>query len=270
MPALPAMPSVKITYIIQSDWAMRLLIVMVTFFCTSLYGQNAREIIAHYLDTVSNGRVENWNKIESIYTESEVYYSQKDFNGDVDLLHRDKPSFHKRFTVLPYNQKEELYADSSFLKLTSTFYYLKDKTVIVLDNMPPMIKEPTIRDEFHSVHLPVQIAKLLQKSRSVELLRIKEFPLEGFLCYEIRMTTKGRRYILYINTETFLLEYWNGREDEDLSILTRFSSYKKIENFLIPMSEKLVKNGAAYFWSDTKKYLINPEIDIELFDYKGN
>jgi hypothetical protein len=75
-----------------------------------------------------------------------------------------------------------MYSDSSLVELLGTFYHLKDKTVILLENVPPIIKQPPRKDEFYSAHLPVQIAKLMDNSRSIELLGTKEFPLDGRLC----------------------------------------------------------------------------------------
>jgi hypothetical protein len=248
---------------------MKSLAILIIIFSPSAYGQNPREIIRHYLDTVSNGNVENWNSIRSFYTESEVYHSQNDFAGKVNLIQPDQSNFHKSFRVLPHHHKIEIYADSSFTKLVSEFYFLKNKTVILLNNVPPVTKQPPARDEFFSAHLPVQISKLAGKSKSIELTGIKEFLADGVSCYEIKMITKGRTYVLYINTSTYLLEYWNGREDGDLSILTKFYNYKKVENFLIPMSESLIKNGVVYFWNHTKNYQINADINMEVFNYKG-
>lgn len=257
-------------YATMKSTTMRALIIIVALFPTSIFGQDARAIVNHYLDTVSNGNIDNWNRIKSIYKESEAYYSQNDFEQRVNLFKPDKSSFIKSFRVLPYNFKHDIYSDSSFQILTSSFYYLKEKTVLLLDNTPPIIKQAPSRDEFYSAHLPVKISKLMSKSRSVELLGIKEFPLDELLCYEIKMTAKGRSYLLYINTETFLLEYWNDREDEDLSILTRFSNYRQVDEFLVPMSESLLRNGTTFFWEHTKRYLINSKIDIEMFNYKDN
>lgn len=246
---------------------MKSLIIVFILLATSLYGQDAREIINRYLDTVSNGNVDNWNKIKSTYIESEVCYSQQNFEQKVSFLKPDKPSFHKSYRVPPYNHKIEIYEDSAFTRLLSSFYYLKNRTIILLGNIPPMIKEPAPRDEFFSDHLPVQISKLVDKSKSIELLGIKQFPIEGLQCYEIKITTKGRNYVLYINTDTFLLEYWNGREDEDMSILAKFYNYKKVDGFLLPMSDCLMRNGVVYFWKNIKQIEINADIDPQLFNY---
>ncbi len=246
---------------------MRILIIVFGIFSTSLHGQDAREILRNYLDTVSNGNIDNWNQIKSIYTESESLYTQQSFDQKVDLLKKDKANFSKMFIVFPYNHKHELYEDSSFTKLSSTFYFLEDRTIILMGNMPPIIKnQPFERDEFFSNHLPVEIWKLMVKSESVELLGIKEFPTEELECYEIKMITEGRNYYLYINPKTFLLEYWNRSGDP--SLLTKFYNYKKVEDLLMPMSHCSTRHGLVYYWNNTRRIEINVDIDPEIFNYK--
>lgn len=248
---------------------MKLLILVFGLLSTSLYGQNAREIVNHYLDTVSNGNIDNWNKIKSIYSESEGLYNQYNYEHKVNFLKREKPNFTKVFLVFPYNRKHELYEDSAFTQLLSTFYFLENRTIILMSNMPPVIKSsPSSRDEFFSDHLPVQIWKLMNKSKSVELLGIKEFPNDGFSCYEIKINIKGRNYYLYINTKTLLLEYWNGNGEDDRSFLTKYYNYKKVDDFLMPMSQSAMRNGIVYYWSNTSKIEINAAIDPEIFNYK--
>ena len=246
---------------------MKLLTIAFILFATSLHGQDAIEIVSRYLNKVSNGNVDNWNKIKSIYTESEVYYSQQDFEQKVDFLKSDKAHFHKSYRVSP-NQKIDIYEDSTFANKLSTFYFLESKTIILLGNIPPIIKPPPPHDEgFTSDHLPLQIRNLMQKSRSVELLGVKEFPVEGLQCYEIKISAKQGNYVLYINTDTFLLEYYNGRKDGDLSFLIKLSDYKKIEEFLIPMSEYTMRNGVVFHWTSIRKIEINADIDPEIFEY---
>lgn len=145
---------------------------------------------------------------------------------------------------------------------------MKKRTIILLGNVPPIIKPARVRDKYASDYLPVQIWKLAEASQSIELLGVKEFPLDGIYCYEIRITTDGRKYLLYINTETYLVEYWNGRADLDPSILSKVYDYRRVGDLLIPMSTSTIKNGAIYFSSRTTKYVINADIDPAIFDYK--
>jgi hypothetical protein len=243
------------------------LITAFVFLSTFLYGQTAREIVNRYLDTVSNHNIKNWDKIKSTYTESMSSYSQSDFEQKGSFLELNKPSYTKMYSVLPYQSKHELYDDSLFTHLTSTFYFLKDKTVIYMANLPKQEVSSRPRDEFFSPHLPVQIWKLMEKSKSVELLGTKEFS-GGSLCYEIRITTRGRKYLLYINTDTFLLEYWNDREDGDISIMTKLYDYKQVDDFLIPLCSYMTRNGTIYFWSRITKTELNPVIDQKIFEYE--
>ena len=199
----------------------------------------------------------------------ESYYSQQDFEQKVNFFKADKPSFSKYYRLGPHRTRIDSYADSTFTNWKSSFYFLKDKTIIIMDNIPPMIKKPKPPGEFFAEHDPVFIWKLVDKSSSTELMGIKEFPIEGLLCYEIKITTKGRNYYLYINTETFLLEYWNISKDEDPSSLAKFSNYKQIGDFLIPMSNSAMRNGFVYHWVNKRKIEFNTEIDPELFIYKG-
>lgn len=235
---------------------------------TSLYGQDAMEIVNRYLDTVSNGDIVNWRNIRSTYTESEVYYSQNDFDQRVNLLRPDKPSFHKSFRDVSLGEKSEIYADSTFTELQSSFYFLKDKTIIVLGNIPPIIKKTVGRNESFPEHLPLQVWEWMQASKSVELLGVKEFPLDGIHCYEIRMSTRRRNYMLYINTETFLLDYMNGREDGDMSFLVKLSNYTRVGDLLIPFSDSMMRNGVTYYWRHIRRIELNAEIDSEIFKYR--
>ena len=83
---------------------LRLLVITLVLLPALLKGQDAREIIKHYLDTGSNGNIENWNQIRSLYTEGESYYSQNDFEQKVNLVKPDHPSYQRSYLpkVLQY------------------------------------------------------------------------------------------------------------------------------------------------------------------------
>lgn len=247
---------------------MKFIIVILGVLSTPLYGQDAATIVDHYLDTVSGGNIDNWNKLKTLYTESVGWYSQQHYEHKIDFSKVDKPSFTKSFHIYPYNRKSELYDDSTFTKLSSTFYFLENKIIILMSNMPPVIKSNVPRDEFASDHLPVQVWKLMNKRKSVELLGIKEFPLDGLSCYEIKINTRGRNYYLYINTNTFLLDYWSSNEHDDRAFMTKYYDYKNVEGFLMPMSEARMRDGIVFHSSRTTKIDINPDIDPEILNYK--
>ena len=186
---------------------MKYLLIGFVLFSLSCYSQDGREIIKRYLDTVSNGDVRNWDKIKSVYTEYQSFYSQQAFEQRVDFGNVDKPSFCKSYRVGLEKNRIDSYGDSTFTKWLSTFYFLEDKTVILIGNIPPMIKKSRPPGEFSSQHPPVFISRLVKKSSAVELLGVKEFLNEALLCYEVKITAKGRNYYYYIDVETFLLRY---------------------------------------------------------------
>jgi hypothetical protein len=250
---------------------MKLLTICLLVLSLSAYAQNARDIVNRYLDTVSNGDVENWKKIKSIYIENENYRRHIGFDHKVNLLQIEKPNFNKYFGVEPHRSRIESYDDSTFTNLKSTFYFLKDKTVIISGHTPPVIrKNGRKRGEFFSEHTPVYIRNLLDKSSAAELLGTKEFQADAIVCFHIKITTRGRNYHLYINTQTFLLEYWNVSLLNDPSALTKFYNYKKIGEFLMPMSTSSMKNGIALNWNNTRKIKLNPEIDPDIFNYQAS
>jgi len=224
--------------------------------------------VTRYLNTVSNGNIHLWDNIKSTYTESLSSYSQNNFEAQISLIDVDKPTFNKTYKVYPDKTKRELYEDSTCTRKLSTFYFLKDEIIIQFENQPPL-KKPSLKlDEFYSDFLPVQVWKLLDKSKSLKILSVKDFPADESQCYEIQMITKGKKYMLYINTKTFLLDYWNGREDEDLTIMTGFKNYTRVDGLLIPMTEFMTRNGIVFYRDDTKKIEINSRIDSQIFDYK--
>lgn len=249
---------------------MKYLLIGFVLFSLSCYSQDGREIIKRYLDTVSNGDVRNWDKIKSVYTEYQSFYSQQAFEQRVDFGNVDKPSFCKSYRVGLEKNRIDSYGDSTFTKWLSTFYFLEDKTVILIGNIPPMIKKSRPPGEFSSQHPPVFISRLVKKSSAVELLGVKEFLNEALLCYEVKITAKGRNYYYYIDVETFLLRYSSTNKEDDRSSMAKFDDYKKIGDFLVPMFNAGIKNGFVFHWARKSKVEFNVDIDPELFVYKGN
>jgi hypothetical protein len=139
-----------------------------------------------YLNTVSGGDISNWEKIKSTYIESKSDFSQGDFDGKVNLLDQSKPSFNKTYTVWP-ERRIDSYSDSAFSKLMSSFYFLKDKTVIIMGNMAPIIKPAPELDEANSEFLPLTIWKLLSRSTSIELVGLKKLFVDAPVCYEVKI-----------------------------------------------------------------------------------
>jgi hypothetical protein len=245
--------------------------ILCIFFVSLSYwlpAQNAREIVQQYIDTVSGGDVRNWDKIKSMYSEGQSYYSQQDFNQELNMARPVKPSYYKTYLSLPDNHKIESFDDSALTIPISTSYFLRERLILLIGNIPPIIKPAPEKDRFFSHHLPVYISNLMAGSKSIELLGIKDFVTDGLSCYEIMMITKGRKYYLYINTETLLLEFCCLREDGDRDILGRYAEYKRFGELLIPMFDGIARNNILYYWNRKSKLKINEPIDPSIFEYK--
>lgn len=171
-----------------------------------MQAQNATDIINRYLDTVSNGNLENWNKIKSAYIEYEVYHSQQNFEQATPNFSIVKAHSSKLYKVWPDKEKIEIYEDSTFSRLLSSSYYLENKTVLIFHNMDPIIKSPWDDENMYFEFISARLQKLLHNNRSITLLGLKEFPVDGITCYEIEIRSKKFLYLIYFNTKTFLLE----------------------------------------------------------------
>ncbi|HTH58517.1 MAG TPA: hypothetical protein VL728_20865 [Cyclobacteriaceae bacterium] len=252
----------------KPSFHLRFSAVMWVLFVFPSRAQTASEIVSKYLDTVSNGDIRNWDQVKSTYIESVVFYSQGSYDQKISFANSDKPSYSKNYTsFIDKKIKRELYDDSTFSKLNSSFYFLPSGAIILFKNTAPIRRTASAqRDDMD--FLPVQIWKLFNKCESLDHLGIKEFSIEKLNCYEIRMVVNDRIYMLYINTTTYLLDYWNNREDHDLTILSGFRNYKRVNGLLLPMTDFMKKNGAIFYQSDIKKIELNPLIDPKIFDYK--
>src|SRR5687767_7655152 len=90
-------------------------ILFLVFAASMANAQDAREIIRHYIDTVSGGSIKNWDKVATLYYEGQSYYSQNDFEQKSNLLNPDKPGyFRTHLDSKAHKSKNELFADSSF------------------------------------------------------------------------------------------------------------------------------------------------------------
>lgn len=108
--------------------------------CNYCVAQTADEIIERYIDTVSNGDIKNWRKIKSVLLEREVFYSQGRYDQPGPIFSHPKVHYHKTYRVFPDKLKTEIYADSTYRELLSSWWYLSDKTIVQFKNMDPIIK----------------------------------------------------------------------------------------------------------------------------------
>ena len=150
--------------------------------------------------------------------------------------------------------------------MTSKFYFLKDKTVIFVGNMPP-IEKPS-KDPFRYQTLPVGIKELMDKASSIKLLGIREFAKDSVSCYEIEITSKDLSERIYINTKTFLLEYTSILQNGEYVSMNRYSSYKKFDDLWFHSKEVSTRNDVPFYWSHILRLELNIPIDPKEFTCK--
>ena len=246
---------------------IRQLIVTIScfFFLSPLRGQDAREILNHYLDTVSNGDISKWDGVKTTYATAVNYFSTEDFKSGFHPPNYDKVSYGRIYKVWPDKVKVELYSDSLFLNSTSNFYFFKNKRVIVLGNMPPMELN---NDDTMTMTLdfyPTLVKKSMDDSRKItyngtKLISGLEYPL-----HEIDIETRQREHKFFlINTHTYLLE---AIYDPETNIYTIISNYKNIDGYLIPMYTASMNDGVIFAWEIYKKVIFNQPIDMDKFNY---
>jgi hypothetical protein len=249
---------------------MRIIVIGILVVAFSAKAQDPKEIIRKYIDTVSNGNIDNWKKITTVYTESIGAYSQDNFTDAKPELDVMRPDFSKTYVSIPYQQKIEIYDDSTCALLLSKFYFLKDKTVIFIGNLPP-IEKPGNKSPHQ--FLAVRISDLLKKSKSVILLGTKVFETDSIACFEIEMKTKEETERLYINTQTYLLEYTSKLRDGGYPVMARYAGYKKFGELLFPTKEVNTRKDLSthkdvpFYWMHILKMDLNKEIDPKEFTY---
>ncbi len=164
------MPSIKIYSIIFF------------FITTSLRGQNPYEIIQHYIDTASDGDINNWAKIKTVYMESVGFYSQQKFDQSLPDFSEIRPNYEKTYREWPDKSKTELYEDSTYNKFLSATLWLtkKNKLILTFNTMEPIIKP--FNGELWDFY-PVVISKMVKESKAVKYKGIKNFITDGISCF---------------------------------------------------------------------------------------
>jgi len=240
--------------------------ILVTSICllvhSPLLGQNALDVLNHYLDTVSRGDVSKWDKIKTVCISSVGYFSTEDFKQGAYAANYNKISYFKSYKVFPDKEKQEFFSDSLYSHSTDNFYFFKDKRVIVLENMPPVQIEgnPLSIDFF-----PTIIKNQMKHSKKITYNGIKN--ILGFEdpLHEIDIETKEKENIRYlINPNTFLLE---GIFSPITNTYTVLSNYKLIDGYFIPTHIAVMNDGVIYSWENYKKIIFNQPIDMAKFNY---
>ena len=240
----------------------RIIVFFFLLVCYSSYSQTGEEILNKYLNTVSNGDPSKWSRVKSLYATSISYFDVAAFKSKIDFLNSNPPSYKKLYWVLPDQQKEELWGDSSYTESPSHFYFLKDKHVIILKGMPVMVRpvNKSVWFEFY----PVRIQQYIKAARKISFNGLKNIPEKTFECFEVVITTRDESYHLYLNPETYLLEALYFPE---ANIYWLLFEYKEFDGYLMPTQILGARrDGMVYSQQFYKSILFNVPIDANKFD----
>lgn len=241
-----------------------LLQILLLLIATTLYGQDASTILQRYFDTVSGGNIENWKKIKSVFIESESFYSQQNFESQASF---SPVRFHylKTYREWPDKLKIEIYEDSTYSKFLSSTLWLPNKNKLILrfSNMQPIIKE--LKDNPWDFK-PVYLYERVKNSKSIIYKGIKNFELDSISCFDIEIKSKDNKTInLYLNTQTYLLEYWKILIESSTSNYVKFYDYKIVEGLSFHFVTQAMKDGQVFDFNRIKRVHINYAINPEIF-----
>ncbi len=227
---------------------------------TQLFGQTGKEVINSYLETVSNGDPSKWLLIKSAYATSVGYFDVASFQSSVNLMNTNPPIYKKMWKVWPDHQREELYSDSLFADITSLFYFLPNKHVILIKGMPVIESKPkkNVWFEFY----PIRIQQYVKESTEIELNDWKVIPGKTYELLEVRIKTKTDEHFLLFNPSTYLLEAIYFPQTDIYWVL---SDYKEFDGYLIPGTVKEFKSRLLYSTLTYTSFSINIDIDPKLF-----
>jgi len=223
------------------------------------HAQTAQEILNRYMDTVSYGEFNKWEKIKTFYATSSNYFSAEEM-GLAPTLDKDKVCYTKTYKVWPYKMKEELYSDSMYVNLTSEFYYFKNTRIIMLANIPPM--EVKGDNWLWFDFLPIIVEKIFNEGKKANYNGVNKIPGLSSPQHEIEILAKEHIRKLFFNTETFLLEAIYFPEANTYWI---YSKYKYFDGYLMPTYVTSTKNGNAFSLTSYITMVFNQPIDINKF-----
>ncbi|MCW5909668.1 MAG: hypothetical protein KIT62_01280 [Cyclobacteriaceae bacterium] len=224
------------------------------------YAQTAEDILSRYFAAASNDDIEKWSQIKTLYATAESYYSTKGFEFQDSTFNPADLGYKKLYKRWPNEQKEVLFSDSLFKNQTSTFFFFKDRRVIMLDFMDPFEVGPDEKSTFD--FYPLRIQNYVRHSKRIHYNGIKSIPDKSVPCHEIEITTNNGDHFLLFNTETHLLDAIYFPESDVYWII---SDYKIFEGYLIPTHIASMKNGVIFSWTKYLMFAFNVEFEKNTF-----
>ena len=110
---------------------------------------------------------------------------------------------------------------------------------------------------------PVHIQNWLADSKKIINHGTRKLPSESILCHEVEITTNELSRILYINTETYLLEALYVPEG---NYILRILEYQIIDGYLFPTKEVTLRYSTMIGFKKYSKVVFNQQLPAKIFD----
>jgi hypothetical protein len=227
---------------------------------TSTSGQDPKEIINRYLDTISGGDDKKWSLIKTFYAESVEYFNTDEYNSSIPSFGERKFYYRKLYRQWPDKTKEELFSDSAFSHLTSEFLFLSKEHIINIANIPTITSE--VNKNLWFEFYPSLVQKWLADAKSVSYEAFTQLPNENIWCHQIDIIDADRTHRLYFNATSNLLEAIFVIEGD---YLLRLSGYERHDGYLLHTSERSIKGGNIIGSRTYTKFVFNPVLPASLF-----
>jgi len=235
---------------------------LVVAMSTGIHAQDGKQIIEHYLDTLSGSQIDKWVQIRSFYAESIVYFNTDEFLSPLPSFREKKFDYEKLYRLWPDKTKLELYSDSSFTNLTSEFFFSNKEHFIKIGNIPP-ITAPVNKHLWFEFY-PVLVRNYLSNAEVVEYKGAHTLPGENEWCHQVDIVVNGTTHQLFFNPRNYLLDaifviegnYW-----------LRLSDYQYHDGYLIHTAERSIREGNLLESKKYTKFIFNPDLQNNLFSH---
>lgn len=145
---------------------------------------------------MSNGDIQNWYRIRSVLLDKEVFYGQEEYEQSGPNVSCPTVYYDKTYRVFPDKSKAEIYADSTYNELESSWSYLRDRTIVQFKNMPSIIKKRPNPNLWN--FKPIEIFELMKESKSLSNKGVKDFTMEGVPVLILKLRRGMVRSCIYI------------------------------------------------------------------------
>ena len=222
-----------------------------------ILAQNTIAIINGYID--STGGYENWQKIKSMYQESQSFY-QDSYDESATLTTVNKFNYLNRIFRKwdPDKQKTETYK-SGVLKLER--YCYQQASYLVLPNKEPV---PSLFTHYYQL-LPKKFQELIDREETASFKYIGEKKIGSSSYHVVQIPFNNFVMDYYFDKQTTLLEYAYFLNEKNRFI--KYEDYREVNGIKLPFKTTIINKGTAYYEGQITKVEFNTKIDDSIFEF---